>query len=84
MVLLNRRAFMAVTAAGVVAPTGIAAQEKGSSRMDWMTMSLEALKRPATFTFMAVIGNAAVRRYLLVWLRAFSRAAGRRRCLATL
>src|SRR5262245_6171695 len=42
------------------------------------------LKRPATFTFTAVIGNAAVRRFLLVWPRAFSLVAGRRRCLATL
>src|SRR5262245_61533763 len=124
MVVLNRRAFMAVTAAGVVAPAVIGAKEVVAKGTDWMTMSLKErnlafnnvahvgpefarkktegwaaaskalraqrrstsiwlmlkqigpsgtcippliLKRPATFTFMAVIGNAAVRRYLLVW-----------------
>src|SRR5262249_35788336 len=46
MSVLNRRGFMAATAAGVVGPTVVAASEvvaKGKDRMrDWMTMSLEA------------------------------------------
>ena len=42
------------------------------------------LRRHASFTSMAVIGSAAARRYLPVSPRVFSRAAGRRRCLATL
>ena len=39
MVVLNRRAFMAVTAAGVVAPTVIAAKEVVAQGMDWMTVA---------------------------------------------
>jgi len=55
MVVLNRRAFIAVTAAGVVAPTVIAAKEEESSRMDWMTMSLEA--RNLAFNNVAHVGS---------------------------
>jgi arylformamidase len=39
---LNRRAFVAATAASVVAPTVAAAKECPAAGMDWMTMSLEA------------------------------------------
>ena len=42
MAALNRRAFVAATAAGVVAPTVIVAKEVPRAGMDWMTMSLEA------------------------------------------
>ena len=39
---LNRRAFVAATAASVVAPTVARAKECPAAGMDWMTMSLEA------------------------------------------
>jgi len=40
MTALDRRAFMATTAAGVVTPTALGAKE--CPTMDWITMSLEA------------------------------------------
>jgi arylformamidase len=42
MAALNRRALVAATAAGVVAPTVARAGECPAAGMDWMTMSLEA------------------------------------------
>jgi arylformamidase len=42
MTALNRRAFLAATAASVVAPTVAHAKECPAAGMDWMTMSLEA------------------------------------------
>lgn len=42
MTTLNRRGFIAATAAGVVAPTVAHGKECPSAGMDWMTMSLEA------------------------------------------
>src|SRR6476661_7666167 len=39
---LNRRAFVAATAASVAAPTIARAKEGPAAGMDWMTMSLEA------------------------------------------
>jgi arylformamidase len=42
MSALNRRAFVAATAASVVAPTVARAKECPAAGMDWMTMSLEA------------------------------------------
>jgi hypothetical protein len=41
MVVLNRRAFMAVTTVGILAPPVMEAKEDGARGMDWMTMSLE-------------------------------------------
>src|SRR5262249_30081618 len=68
MVVLNRRAFIAVTAAGVVAPTVIAAKEQESSRMDWMTMSLEA--RNLAFNNVAHVGPEVVRAKTEEWAAA--------------
>ena len=140
MAALNRRAFVAATAAGVAAPTVIGAKEVPKAGMDWMTMSLEARnlaynnvahvgpdfartenrkldrsfegspreapastsiwlmlpesgrsgisippptpKRRASFTFMAVIGSAAARRYLPASPKVLWRAAGRLHCPA--
>jgi arylformamidase len=42
MAALNRRTFVAATAAGVVAPSVARAKECPAAGMDWMTMSLEA------------------------------------------
>jgi hypothetical protein len=42
MTALDRRAFMAATAASVAAPTGLGAKECPTAGMDWITMSLEA------------------------------------------
>ncbi len=42
MAALNRRAFVAATAAGITAPTVIGAKEVPNAGMDWMNMSLEA------------------------------------------
>src|SRR5215831_4654731 len=68
MVVLNRRAFMAVTAAGVVAPTVIAAKERESSQMDWMTMSLEA--RNLAFNNVAHVGPELARQKTEGWAAA--------------
>src|SRR5262249_10666496 len=68
MVVLNRRAFIAVTAAGVVAPTVIVAKEEESSRMDWMTMSLEA--RNLAFNNVAHVGPEFARQKTEGWAAA--------------
>ena len=38
---LDRRAFMAATAASIAAPTALGAKECPTAGMDWITMSLE-------------------------------------------
>ena len=68
MFVLNRRAFIAVTAAGVVAPAVIAAKEQESSRMDWMTMSLEA--RNLAFNNVAHVGSEFARQKTEEWAAA--------------
>ena len=68
MVVLNRRAFMAVTAAGVVAPTVIAAKQVVAKGMDWMTMSLEA--RNLAFNNVAHVGPEFARRKTEAWAAA--------------
>jgi arylformamidase len=62
MVVLNRRAFMAVTAAGVVAPTVIAPQETESSR------SLEA--RTLAVNNVAPVGPEVARKKTAGWAAA--------------
>jgi arylformamidase len=42
MTALDRRAFMAATAASIAAPTALGAKECPTAGMDWITMSLEA------------------------------------------
>src|SRR5262249_23657289 len=59
MAVLNRRAFMAMTAAGVVAPTVISAKEVVAKGMDWMTMSLE--ERNLAFNNVAHVGPECAR-----------------------
>src|SRR5262245_41137640 len=54
MLVLNRRAFMAMSAAGVVAPAVIGAKEVVAKDMDWMTMSLQA--RNLAFNNVAHVG----------------------------
>src|SRR5215813_14183857 len=68
MIVLNRRAFIAVTAAGVVAPIVGAAKEEESSRMDWMTMSLEA--RNLAFNNVAHVGPEFARQKTEGWAAA--------------
>src|SRR5262249_45066038 len=68
MAVLNRRAFMAVTAAGVVAPTVTAAKEGVAKGMDWMTMSLEA--RNLAFNNVAHVGPEFARKKTEEWAAA--------------
>ena len=73
MVVLNRRAFVAVTAAGVVAPSVVAAANevvaKGKDCMrDWMTMSLEA--RNLAFNNVAHVGPEFARTKTEGWAAA--------------
>src|SRR5262245_36228213 len=68
MVVLNRRAFIAATAAGVAAPTVVAAKEEESSRMDWMTMSLEA--RNLAFNNVEHVGPEFARKKTEGWAAA--------------
>src|SRR5262245_4524057 len=72
MVVLNRRAFMAVTAAGVVAPTVVVANEVGAKgkdcMRDWMTMSLEA--RNLAFNNVAHVGPEFARTKTEAWTAA--------------
>jgi hypothetical protein len=42
MTALDRRAFMAATAASIAAPTALAAKECPTAGMEWITMSLDA------------------------------------------
>ena len=68
MVVLNRRAFMAVTAAGVVAPTVFAAKEVVPKGMDWQTMSLEA--RNLAYNNVAHVGPEVARKKVEGWTAA--------------
>ena len=42
MTALDRRAFVAATAASIATPTTLGAKECPTAGMDWITMSLEA------------------------------------------
>ncbi len=64
----NRRAFMAVTAAGIVAPMVSAAKEVGARGMDWMTMSLEA--RNLAFNNVAHVGPEFAQKKTEEWAAA--------------
>src|SRR5262249_45801465 len=68
MVVLNRRAFMAVTAAGVVAPAVIGAKAIVAKGMDWMTMSWE--KRNLAFNNVAHVGLEFARKKTEGWAAA--------------
>src|SRR5262244_4595619 len=68
MVVLNRRAFMAVTAAGIVAPTVSAAKEVVAKGMDWMTMSLE--ERNLAFNNVAHVGPEFAQKKTEEWAAA--------------
>ena len=65
---VDRRAFLAVTAASVVAPTVIAATEVAAKHMDWMTMSLEA--RNLAFNNVAHVGADFARKKTEEWTAA--------------
>ena len=68
MVVLNRRAFMAVTTAGVLAPPVMTAKEDGARGMDWMTMSLK--ERNLAFNNVAHVGSAAALKKTEEWAAA--------------
>src|SRR5262249_62429924 len=68
MVVLNRSAFMAVTAAGVVAPAVIGAKAVVAKGMDWMTMSLE--ERNLAFNNVAHVGPEFARKKTEGWAAA--------------
>src|SRR5262249_33731069 len=68
MVVLNRRAFMAMTAAGVVAPAVIGAKGVVAKGMDWMTMSLE--ERNLAFNNVAHVGPEFAREKTEGWAAA--------------
>src|SRR5262245_1237823 len=68
MVVLNRRAFMAASAAGVAAPAVVAAEEIAAKRVDWMTMSLEA--RNLAFNNVAHVGPEFARKKTEAWAAA--------------
>ena len=68
MAVLDRRAFMAVAAASVLAPTVIAAREVVAKGMDWQTMSLEA--RNLAFNNVAHVGPEFARKKIESWTAA--------------
>jgi len=68
MAALNRRAFVAATAAGVVAPTIARAKECPAAGMDWMTMSLEA--RNLAYFNVAHVGAAFAQQKTESWTAA--------------
>src|SRR5262249_38695218 len=68
-VVLNRRAFMAVTAAGFVAPAVIGAKAVVAKGMDWMTMSLE--ERNLAFNNVAHVGPEFARKKTEGWAAAW-------------
>jgi arylformamidase len=68
MTVLNRRAFVAATAAGVVAPTAIGAKEVPKAGMDWITMSLEA--RNLAYNNVAHVGADVARQKTESWAAA--------------
>jgi len=65
---LDRRAFMAVTAASVVAPTVIAAKEVVAIGMDWQTMSLK--ERNLAFNNVEHVGPEFARKKTEEWAAA--------------
>ncbi len=68
MAVVNRRAFMAATAAGVLAPSVVAAQELAPKRRDWMTMSLQ--ERNLAFNNVAHVGPDFARQKTEEWAAA--------------
>jgi arylformamidase len=68
MAVLDRRAFMAITAASVVAPSVSAAREVVSKGMNWQTMSLEA--RNLAFNNVAHVGPEFARQKTEGWAAA--------------
>jgi arylformamidase len=68
MTALNRRAFVAATAASVVAPTAIGAKEVPKAGMDWITMSLEA--RNLAYNNVAHVGADVARQKTESWAAA--------------
>src|SRR5215467_13220580 len=68
MAVLNHRAFMSATAAGVVAPTVTATREGVAKGMGWMTMSLEA--RNLAFNNVAHVGPECARKTTEQWAAA--------------
>src|SRR5262245_25127937 len=68
MIALNRRAFVAVTAAGVVAPALLSTRQGVAKGMDWMTMSLEA--RNLAFNNVAHVGPEFARNKTEGWAAA--------------
>ncbi len=67
MAVVDRRAFMAVAATSVLAPT-IAAREGVAKGMDWQTMSLEA--RNLAFNNVAHVGAEFARKKIEEWTTA--------------
>jgi hypothetical protein len=67
MAALNRRAFMAATAASVIGPTLVGAKE-GAKGMDWQTMSLE--ERNLAFNNVAHVGPEVARKKTEGWAEA--------------
>src|SRR5262245_18419686 len=68
MIALNRRAFVAVTAAGVVAPALLSTRQGVAKGMDWMTMSLEA--RNLAYNNVAHVGAEVARKKTEAWAAA--------------
>ena len=68
MAVADRRAFLAVAAASVLAPTVIAAREGVAKDMDWQTMSLEA--RNLAFNNVAHVGAEFARKKIESWTAA--------------
>lgn len=68
MITHNRRTFMAVSAAGVVAPTVLGAKEVTKAGMDWQTMSLEA--RNLAYHNVAHVGAEVAGKKVAEWTAA--------------
>src|SRR5262245_24355876 len=76
MVVLNRRAFMAVATASVAAPSTSGATELAKKNMDWMTMSLE--ERNLAFNNVAHVGQEVARKKSDEWAAASKALRARR------
>jgi arylformamidase len=68
MTALNRRSFVAATAASVIAPAALGAKEVPNAGMDWMTMSLEA--RNLAYNNVAHVGAEVARKKTESWAAA--------------
>lgn len=68
MIVLNCRAFLAATAAGVAGPAVIAAQDRAAKHKDWMTMSLA--ERNLAFNNVAHVGPEFARKKNEEWTAA--------------